>query len=419
MDVLLQQLAGQPVPALITLPSKLVVRQSCGCASQALALASFLPFDESEKVHGSGSLEEARAGCVSEMEAALALHSEAAREWLESIFDAFMQITSKTPAARLKGSSENFLQVLNNVLEQALHLDQDRVHWQNVISILRRWMLALLADSETVEISISQARVVVEESVQRAQAYAQWSADREAEHLRETNRALLTTFDVKQLTDVLSERLSALGIPSVYLVVYEQPTDAEVPDHACLVLATSDHGRIPLEQEGFRFSTSQVIPQNFLPQGRRYSLVVAPLYFQDKSLGYVVFEIGPQDGNIYELLRNNLSSALQGAMLFQEIQQARFDAEKADRIKTRLLANVSHEMRTPLNIIMDYTQEALQDPQKYGSEIPAGLRNDLHQIQSNAEHQLRCDQRSAATSRVQRLTSLIYLLNCSTRISCW
>ena len=50
---------------------------------------------------------------------------------------------------------------------------------------------------------ISQARVVVEESVQRAQAYAQWRADREAENLREINRALLTTFDVKQLTDVL------------------------------------------------------------------------------------------------------------------------------------------------------------------------------------------------------------------------
>jgi len=80
---------------------------------------------------------------------------------------------------------------------------------------------------------------------------------------------------------------------------------------------------------------------------------------------------------------------LQGAALFQEIQQARLDAEKADRIKTRLLANVSHEMRTPLNIITGYTQNALQSPNKYGDEIPAVLLSDLRQIQSNAEHQLR------------------------------
>ena len=144
-----------------------------------------------------------------------------------------------------------------------------------------------------------------------------------------------------------------------------------------------------ISEEGLKFETHQIMTHRFLPQGRRYSLVVEPLYFQDKSLGYVVFEIGTHDGNTYELLRSNLSSALQGAMLFQEIQQARLDAEKADRIKTRLLANVSHEMRTPLNIIMGYTQDALQKPNKYGDEIPPSLWSDLHQIQSNAEHQLR------------------------------
>jgi signal transduction histidine kinase/AraC-like DNA-binding protein len=389
MDVLLQQLAGEPVPALLTLPSKLVVRQSCGCPSQALALASFPSSGKSEKSQEPKNLEDVRTGCLSEMEAALALPPGTARGWLELTFDAFVQSTSATLSANVEESANHFLQILNHVLEQSIHLDQDRVHWQNAISILRRWMLGFRADSETVERLISQARVAVEESLQRAQAYAQWRADREAEHLRETNRALLTTFDVKQLTDVLSERLPGLGIPSVYLVTYEQPTDAEVPEHVRLRLAYGDHGRLAIEREGLRFATSQVIPQRFLPQGRRYSLVVQPLYFQDKSLGYVVFEIGPQDGNIYELLRNNLSSALQGAMLFQEIQQARLDAEKADRIKTRLLANVSHEMRTPLNIIMGYTQEVLQDPQKYGNEIPATLLNDLHQIQSNAEHQLR------------------------------
>ena len=389
MDVLLQQLAGEPVPALITLPSKLIVRQSCGCPSQALALASFLPSDTSETGKGQKKLEEVRENCLSEMEAALALQSRTAREWLESIFDAFVQPASTALGTGAQESVNHFLQVLNNVLEQAMQMEQDRVHWQNAISILRRWMLGFLEDSDALERWISQARVVVEEAAQRAQAYSQWRADREAEHLRETNRALLTTFDVKQLTDVLSERLPVLGIPSVYLVTYEQPTDAEVPEYARLRLAYSDQGRRPIEREGLRFATSQVIPQSFLPRGRRYSLVVQPLYFQDKSLGYVVFEIGPQDGNIYELLRNNLSSALQGAMLFQEIQQARLDAEKADRIKTRLLANVSHEMRTPLNIIMGYTQEALQEQQKYGGEIPAALLNDLHQIQSNAEHQLR------------------------------
>lgn len=376
VDLLMQQLSGESVPALITLPSKLVVRQSCGCPSRAIALASFTSLGDG-KTKGEKKLDEVRAGCVSEMEAATALQAGEARATFESMFDVLVDA--------IQEPSQSFLSNLNHILEQAMRVDHDVVHWQNVVSILRRWVLEHISTSENVEVLISQARVVVEEAVQRSQAYAQWRADREAENLRETNRALLTAFDVNQLTDVLAERLPTLEIPSVYLVTYEQATDAEVPEYARLRLAYSDNERVKIEQNGLRFATHQIIPTEFLPKDRRYSLVVEPLYFQDKSLGYIVFEIGPQDGNIYELLRNNLSSALQGALLFQEIQQARLAAEKADRIKTRLLANVSHEMRTPLNIIMGYTQNILKSPEN----VSKTLLNDIQQIHGSAEHQLR------------------------------
>ena len=148
MDVLLQQLAGESVPALITLPSKLVVRQSCGCPSEAIALASFSPADRSGKGKGETSeavlrkkLKDVRAGCVSEMEAATALHPEESKEWLGVHF---RRIHSKI----LEKPSQKFLSVLNNVLEQAMRSDHDVVHWQNVISILRRWALEYLSNSE-------------------------------------------------------------------------------------------------------------------------------------------------------------------------------------------------------------------------------------------------------------------------------
>ncbi len=380
MDVLVQQLSGESVPALITLPSKLVVRQSCGCPSAAIALASFSPSADAGTGPGEVKLEEVRAGCVAEMEAATGLSSQKGHDWLGSVFDAFTR----------DESAHGFLSVLDNVLDQVMHSGHDILRWQNAISILRHWLLQSVPHSERtrVEVLISQARVVVEEAVQRSHSFRQWQAEREAENLREINRLLLTTFDVQQLTDVLAERLSSLGIPSVYLVTYEQPTDAEVPEYARLMLAYSDQKRMFVEQSGLRFSTCEIVPPDFLPRDRRYSLVVEPLYFQDKSLGYIVLEIGPRDGNLYEFMRSNLSSALQGAMLFQEIQQARLDAEKADRIKTRLLANVSHEMRTPLNIIMGYTQNALTPGADEGG-LPSALRADLLQIQSNAEHQLR------------------------------
>ena len=94
-------------------------------------------------------------------------------------------------------------------------------------------------------------------------------------------------------------------------------------------------------------------------------------------MGYAVFENGPRDGDIYELVRANLSSAIQGAMLFDEIQQARLTAEKADHIKTRLLANVSHELRTPLNIILGHTQNLLLSQQEDLTRLPSRLYHDI------------------------------------------
>src|SRR3990172_3842722 len=229
MDVLLQQLAGESVPALITLPSKLIVRQSCGCRSAAIAQASFSPPDKVGNAGGGETLKDLRTGCVSEMGAVSNLHSEKAKAWLESVFDAFINDLEK--------STNGFLSALSGVLDEVMRSDQDIEHWQDVISTLRRWILPAVPLSErvAVEALISQARVVVEEGVQRSRAYEQWQAEREAENLRETNRALLTAFDIQQLVDVLVERLPALGIPSVYLVTYERPTDAEVPEHARLM----------------------------------------------------------------------------------------------------------------------------------------------------------------------------------------
>jgi signal transduction histidine kinase len=304
------------------------------------------------------------------------------------VFDAFIHDLENKSATK---PSRKLLSELDSVLDRALRANFEVVPWQDAISILRRRALPSFPRSERAEIEalFSHARVVVVEAIQRYHAYRQWQANRYAENLREMNRALLTTFDIHQLTGVLVERLPALGIPSVYLVLYEPGAEADEPNQARLRLAYTDNVQAALEPGGLLFSASQLVPRDLLPQHRRYSLVAEPLYFQEKPLGYVVFEIGPYDGNVYELLRNNLSSALQGALLFHESQQARLAAEKADRIKTRLLANVTHEMRTPLNIILGYTLDALRAPNKYGQELPSSLLSDIRQIQSNAEHQLR------------------------------
>lgn len=380
VDVLLAQLAGETVPALMTLSSSLVVQQSCGCPSAAIAQAAYLPgLDESVSPQtpaawfrsGSG-----RENCLAEM-------TQAAGEDVqtEPLLDALLLDLADLPFS--ENTSSRFLQTLEETLDQIIRIRSDLDSWNSVISALRKAVLPMLAFEKRagLEALFGQARVVIDEARQRSNAYWQWQAERQAELLRETSRALLTTFDIHQLGDVLADHLPGLKIPSAFLVLYEDPNNPLT--FSRLMMAYTERGRAPLDADGWHFATHELVPADFLPQGRRYSLVVEPLHFQRMSIGYMIFEIGPRNGDVYELVRDHLSSAIQGALLFQEIQQARLAAEKADHIKTRLLANVSHELRTPLNIILGYTQQML-DP---ASEAP--MQSEIQHIQNHAEHQLR------------------------------
>ncbi len=374
VEALLAQMEGEPVPEQVLLPSSLIVRQSCGCPPQSVMQAAAGQMSVAD--------ESFEAAFAAPRDALITDLSRAGfGEWTAQLLDAF--------SAELRGESSGvFLIALGNILRQVSAAEGDVAAWQGAISALRRHALPYLdrlARSRAEDL-FGQARVVIGETAQRAQAYQQLQAERQSEMLREIGQALITTFDVDKLTDVLAERLPRLGITSCYLALYEQPPSSL--EQSRLVLAYTEQGRVKLEPGGRRFSSRQLAPEGLWPQ-RRYSFVVEPLYFRDEQIGFVLFEIGPRDGAVYQVLRGHISSALKGALLFHEAQAARLAAEKADRIKTRLLANVSHELRTPLNIILGYTKDALNSPQPYGLTPSQALLNDFQHIQNSAEHQLR------------------------------
>jgi signal transduction histidine kinase/DNA-binding LacI/PurR family transcriptional regulator/AraC-like DNA-binding protein len=370
---------GEEVPDRVTLQSRLAMRQSCGCPSRAVLHAAAGAFED-RRAEAAVLFSERRDSILDEMTQATSV-SEINAIGLGQILDAFHDdLSSRT--------SGQFLAVLERVLEQVADRDEDVTAWQDAISALRRGVLPSLGSQarQRADDLLGQARVLISEVAQRVQGYRQLQADRHLAIVRDIGQALITAFDIMTLTDVLAEHLPRLGITSGYLALYENPA---VPTEAArLILAYTEHGRLSLEPGGRRCPSRGLVPVDLLPQ-RRFSMVVEPLFFHDDQIGYALFEIGPRDPSVYEVLRGYISSALKGAQLINEVHQARLTAEKADRIKTRLLANVSHELRTPLHIILERTQTALDESAPYGSALPQTLLNDIQHMQHSAEHQLR------------------------------
>ncbi|MFZ6031235.1 MAG: ATP-binding protein [Chloroflexota bacterium] len=383
VETLVTHCAGEAVPALITLPTRLRVQRSCGCPSAAVVQAGKPPDKQAVPPVSFEDPDAFEAGhAVLLHAAAQAAPSGPFQDpaWLAPICEAFWRDLEQRRAASPAG---RFLALLEGVLERIVRKHGDIKPWHSVLSALRQSALAMAGPAlhAPIEALIAQGRIVISEALERAQAYRQWQTERDNEALRAAILALLTAIDLQQVNDVLADYLPRLGIPGAYLALYENP--AHSLEYARLVFAYTDQRRFDLEAGGQRFLSRQVVPPEYLPQQRRYSLVVEPLFFQERHFGFIAFEFGPPRGDVYELLRANLSSALQSTVLFQEIEQARLNAEKADRVKTLLLANVSHELRTPLNIILGYTNSAGQ------KELPETLQGDVAQIQTNAEHLLR------------------------------
>ena len=332
LEMLLALLAGDQVPEQAVLPAKLVVRQSCGCTSEAVtqaAVGSVAIAPESLET----VLTARRAELVAEAVQALGQVQGRASEWMERLLDSF--------TTRVQGqASGEFVRELDDILRQVYLADGDVAAWQRVVSTLRRRVMPYLDSGERLwaEDLWHQARVLIGEMAQRAETRRAWQAKWQAQTLREISQALITTFDMGDLMNVLADRLPRLDIPSCYLCLYEDPH--EPTGWSRLMLAYNERGRLELEPEGRRFPSRQLIPEGMLSQERQYSFVVEALYFQDQQLGFVLFEAGPRDGSIYEMLRDQISSALQGALLVQRVRERSAELARQQYVLDTFMENI-------------------------------------------------------------------------------
>lgn len=92
----------------------------------------------------------------------------------------------------------------------------------------------------------------------------------------------------------------------------------------------------------------------------------------------------------YELGRLSKSlneSYLKLEEISRELEYARKVAEEARRLKSQFAVSISHEMRTPLNLIIGFSEMMTMAPHAYGGEIlPPAYRTDVNAIYRSARH---------------------------------
>lgn len=403
VDLVLSMLANEPVPEQILLETETIRRQSCGCQQMAI---------DNPQSDESGNHEVPTEKKIR--------RSVTQAKYTDNSADFFQALSSLAPVrvletglakklrddlfsdikAHHEGSSV-FIQTLEEILD-AIHAGTETLEWQDVLSFIRTKVDSLFQSRDdliTAHHLLETGFALVGETAHRRQLYQRLEAIEQTNRLNHIVQTMVTTYEIETLMKMLAQELPGLGIQSCFLSLYDEK--GETPAWSRLILAYLGKERLPLDKGGIRFPTRQLLPAGVLPENRRTAFDVEALFFQDEQIGFVLFEIGPRDGDVYTTLRGHLSSALKSAELVQIALEAEGKAIKSDQLKTHLLANVSHELRTPLNIILGLSQTALSDPNPYGIKLPTQLTRDLGYIYVSGEHLIRLINDLLDTSRAE------------------
>ncbi|MCK5266763.1 MAG: GGDEF domain-containing protein [Spirochaetes bacterium] len=329
-EILMKMFKGKTVPDQIILPTRLIVRSSCGCISGMDTLVNNqLSLNNKTLQKKTIYNEKSRNVLFDSIEkliGRMSIDKDTALNWIDSIINS---LSSKKVINNLYSIH---LKKLNESLNSEVTLGHDLPVWQGILTMLYNYIISMNNTSDNffeMENFFQRARIIVAEKMQQVQAIRRMQVDTIIFYLMQVISKLITTLNIEELMAVLRNELIKLDIHGAYLVLYPSEitnTDSnewQPTEFSELVLAYSDDKDINLNAYEAIFQTSNLLPDDVLKKDKNYIMIIKSLFFRNDQIGYVIFELGSMEGIVYETLQSQISNTLKSSALIK----ARIDAE--------------------------------------------------------------------------------------------
>lgn len=367
---------GKTLPELVRVPTRLVIRESCGCGQSAVIAETL------ELVDSRG--DDSSALDLHLVERMTAQMTEVTHGLTQ---EEIAELCGQLVKALLTGTAENnplrFRQVLDDVLKRAVAARDDVHHWQAVITVLRKALpqIAVFRSDPTAvaraEALLDEARIAIGAAT-HLQPWEYVHAQRHTDNrVGMLTARLLKALDEAQIYEILARHLPEMGIHTVWVAFFEAEGADSVAWSRIRAVTSPDRPVVRIRSRTFP-------PAQWLSDSEPFHLALAPLVGHDGTSGFVAFEANHLE--LHGAIVQQVSAALNTAQLYRAATEGRRLAEEANRIKSRFLSMVSHELRTPLNLIVGMSGLLLRESAAGTQELPMQVQQDLKTIHTNARH---------------------------------
>lgn len=265
-----------------------------------------------------------------------------------------------------RGQYDLMIARLNRALDATASSSGALHHWQDYLSVIEFQADRMHEGNQERRLTMmAAARTLVGEKLGRFQAAKRVAVQKSFDNLRKVSATLSGTFDMTQLIPSLRECLQLFDLDEGYLVAF-----SEQPERARLVMTTH---RIEQEEAlGRDFAVQEILPSSLGGAWRRRRWVLLPLVYLAEPMGYLLVPFGMVSPELYAVLQEQISSALKGSLLLEQIR--RHERTLEEQVATRTAA-----LRTEVKRRIELEDEVMEIATKTMERIGQELHDDLCQ----------------------------------------
>lgn len=320
---------NRPFEPDVMLPAEMLLRRSCGCEDS---------FSGAKKA---GEAIRDREGYLEWISKAFHLGAKDMEEMVVPVVDGILSLKDGSTDEDFKKCRGDIAVVCDRFFSSSMDL--------NLFLEAVRWLLSFLPVSGAAHDFVLRSVLPdISRSQNRMNNLKIYERGKLNKKLDSFKYDLMGLARISDIGFYLEKHLPGLDMQSCFVVVYG---DEGV---SSLAGGFDRNGRFGQED----FSSSLLLPSWIMDSLEPGLHIVEPLFVENQPLGYMVLGTNGRDGTLVEDIRSTLCYAVKGAYLMEAENRAKEAAETAERIKSEFFANMSEDLKEPLELIAEKTVDA-------------------------------------------------------------